>query len=339
MKPATLFKILVGTLVIMLVSTMALEVGNMQLTAPMITQYVNTSINQACQLFGQETYKRADAQDINEANLVGLDGATVSGDFYGSANPTQIYNSLYGSGSDFVDWAKDHAYTWSTLDNLLAGLNIPAGIGDKKVGDVYVETKMTPLNLGITYLDQGTIQKIARWNLTNLLCDGIENGGRLDRLRRDANGVYVQYKGFKVYTGELRVEGIDYEVVSLMQQYGKDYLMKYGHLDADKLLANMGGALDERGNICFATVRYSLPIKYDGITNLKRITEFFWNKQVDGLTDGSGNTLYGYSGNQSMENTMAGATFNSPVTDMTGGGFGYDGTIAVPGKIVYFVTR
>lgn len=334
MKPSTVFKILIGTVIVLAVSTLFIELANVQLASSMLTEVTGKSVRQACTLFGQETYKREDAQHINEENLVSADSAAiyVSGEFYSYGSAQAIYNGLYAYNTGFRLWLKDHSGYWSSMDAMANAMDSTIALGaDSQIGEIYKENMMTPLNLGITYLDEGTVEKIARWNLTSLLLNGVQDtSGAYVNMHQDADGVYVSYKGYKVYTSQLDITSIDYEVVDLTTTAGRNKYEEYSHMSADTILANMGSSVDERKYVCFASVKYSVPVHYEGITPIKKVAEYFWNYEVTGFT---------YGTNSAGVNNDAGKTFNIGKGTLSGGGFTGNANLLVPGTVIYFVTR
>lgn len=330
LKASTVFKVLLTVFVVIAASTVFIEITNVQLNAAMVNQLTAKAIDQSCVLFGQETYKRADAQDINEADLRSADNPSimVSGNFYGSGDPKTIYNNLYINNSAYKVWLREQSGYWKTLDTMYGALTHRTNLGyGKVIGDVYVEQLMTPLNMGITYLDLDTVEKIAQWNLTMMLLNGVkDSSGNYVNLHRDGDGIYVSYKGFKVYTTSLRIENIEYEVLDLTNSSDAARFKDLTNMDAATLMGATDGSSDERKYFCLAGVEYSIPVHYEGITRIKNVAEFFWNKEVEGL-DGNG------------RNNDRGRTFTEGQGAIQGGGLTGNGQLAVPGRIVYFVTR
>lgn len=347
MKPSTVFKILLGTYAVLLFATIFAEISNVQLTAPMVNQLTSKSIQQACEIFGQETYKETSYGVIvgNQPNLVSADSDAVyiSGVFYEGATATQVYDRLYTrSTSEFRDWLRGtdingNRFTgkWKSLDALAHRIDSSVATGgDLSLGEVYEDNLMTPLNLGITYLDKGTVERIARWNLSSLLLNGVQNTyGKYVNLHRDATGVYVNYKGFRVYTSQLRISSIKYEILDLSRAADKDKYEQYTSMRANTIIDNItdGGTAslssDERRFVCFASVEYTVPVHYDGVTPIKNVAEFFWNYEVSGLDSNTN------------KNNDKGTHWNDATENMTGGGFSGNGNLPVPGRIIYFVTR
>lgn len=341
MKVSTVFKVLIGTIALLVLITLFVEISNVQLNAGMVNQLTTKAVTQACSLFGQETYKRVDASYINPENLVGEDGTTISGEFYPWPTAENIYENLYGSSSsNFKSWlrgdymvsgSREILGNWSSLDamsNALYSGAMAVGADPNNLGKIYRDNLMTPLNLGVTYLDIDVVERIARWNLSNLLLNGAMDatGIRYVNLSHDAAGDYVSYKGFRVYTSQLEITSITYEVLDMWDASGYDKFESYSNMSADYYHNTLTGADDERRYVCFAFVEYSVPVQYTGVTPIQRVANFIWNREVEGI-------------NHTMdENNDIGRTWNSSTEDMTGGGTG-NSSLIVPGSIIYGVIR
>ena len=120
MSVKTIFKTLIGTLVILVIASVCIELFNINITGMEIKQTCNIAANQAAELFTQETYKSEEEID-EHGNLTGRstgvtnmpdieapDGSIyINGDFYVNDSGTvltnidDIWNYLYGSNSSF----------------------------------------------------------------------------------------------------------------------------------------------------------------------------------------------------------------------------------------------
>ena len=114
-----IFKTLIGTVVIIVMTSVIIELFNINTSSYMINQYVRLSAEQTCALFTQETYKSTTGTSgsINGTNIYAADGTeynkyTASGasndfsTFYASAtnassDPNLIWDSLYTNNSYF----------------------------------------------------------------------------------------------------------------------------------------------------------------------------------------------------------------------------------------------
>lgn len=295
MTVKTIFKILIGIIVIMTLSFVFIEFVNVNLNSCYLKQTMDDSVQYACEYFSQESYK------INSATNGNMpDAGSVSGTFYIGGSQEDIYNNLYRSSSEFTTFVNSYKGVWSNLAKY------------QDTSDAfYTENLLTPANLGVTYLDRATLQRIAAWNMTKLLAFGypgnIEGTGSM---------AYVQYKGFRVYTNQLQIKGIRYSVVPISSYKFKEITnMDYQNLGVD--------ATDsERTQICVAEVTYSVPVAYYGITPIKELYSYTMRNRVGGLD--------GIAPAESTE------TFDSPVVD-----FNSDVTddLAVDSTITFYVIR
>lgn len=335
-----IFKILIGTILGIVMVSLIIEFINISLVSTRITLLTQMAVKQSCVMFGQETYKREDAQVVNMNSLVGLDGTTVSGRFYTYDNADRIYSDLYET-STFKSWLSSDNNnkrakpkdTWSNLHMLAVANGWSNGTAEElAIGKVYKDTRMTPLNMGVTYLDKSVVQRIARWTATMIFNNGaIETDASgnqtLINLKTDGAGnTYVMYDGYRVYTDNLEVRKINYTVYDLQNYADKKDFEAITGLDADILLDNMGDVGDRR-YFCIADIEYTIPVAYDGITPIKNIMNFAWQVHVDGY-DGA------YSGGSAIGNT-----WQDSVETMAGGGLTGSQTLPTTGRIIYYVTR
>lgn len=330
MSVQTIFKVLIGTIVAMFVVSITLEMFNVHTTSLQLQSISKMSARQACVFFEQETYKRSDFHDINTDDLYTADGTlAVQGTFYRGGSPEGIYNNLYGTGSQFLSATgpvkRQLLGNWESLD-LLVKKNDALGIGQ-----YFADSLMTPLNLGITYLDRETVEKVFRWNLASILNNGqMSSGNRCLNIHSDSTGDYVLYKGFRVYAADAQIYDIEYTILDLTRGTDKLKFKEYTNMDADVLTGNMGND-DERKMVCLAGIKYRVPMKYEGITPMKRIMEMAWNQQVKGMRDNPN------------AGTSRGLVWNDDyLTSMESGGLegsAARGVLPVPGELIYYVVR
>ena len=288
----------------------------------------------------------------------------VSGQFYSGDTVEDIYNSLYSADHkpDFSEWVKDResdgnwqsinllnqylngTFPITTLPNLQNYLNSTSDIDaayEKYEEDIakystyatakgYVDTYMTPLNFGVPYMDEETVIKMFKWNLTQLLSNCNSSMIRQD----DSGKSCITVNGFRVYADAATITNIEYQVFDLTDSSDRDDFMQLTNLDPDNLgfsedVTYLGTSDDERQRICVIGVEYSVPISYTGITPIKSIFNYVWNTEVNGWND-------------KQNRDTATQQFESTISDMTGGGFdGYSipGVLPVPGKLIYYLVR
>lgn len=353
MSVKTIFKTIIGTMVLMALISIVLEYFNVSTTSLQLQGMTKMSVRQACVFFGQETYKRNDAGVSNVDDLYGVDGAQISGTFYTGGTTKGIYDSLYKYNTKFKGWAQTYSGNWSTLKSLVNGLN---GTGSGTEGDIskfYVESMMTPLNVGVPYLDREVVQRIAIWNLTSILNNGqyrgddgkaitadeIHSGLIIDRplmnLYGSGTDSYVLYKGFKVFVNQLTVKDIEYRIVDLTTSSGKADFKKYTNMDASVVTDKTEGSSDERNKVCLAGISYSVPMQYAGITPIKKVMEYTWNRQVAGANDKDTRYDQGNVWNDQAQTNMNSGGFGGTTSDS-----GLDtGVLPVPGDLIYYIIR
>ena len=329
MSVKTIFYTIIGTMVIIVVGSLTLEWFNVSTTSLQLGSIAKMSARQACVFFGQETYKRDDFTGVNLNDIRDRNGELIiSGNFYPGNSPEVIYNNLYGPTSEFLKSSgpvkTQFKGNWESLD-LLINRNDEWGIGE-----FYVESMMTPLNMGIPYLDHDVVDKIFRWNFTTILNNGqIADSGGFQNLVADEDGHYVLYKGFRVYVTEAKITDIEYRILDLSTSQGKTDFKKFTNMDASTITGETSGASDERNKVCLAGIKYSVPMKYVGITPIKQVAEWGWSNSVagaDGIDTGASYNQWNDSG----------------IDYFAQGGFDdstEEGVLPVPGELVYYIVR
>lgn len=313
---ASIFKILIGTMVVIAMSSLMVELFNTTLTATFVRGIVTKSIEKSCDFFAQETYVRDDDGDSEDVPVYSpvkpiyfSDGSVaVSNQFFGGKNTQkEIYEYLY-KHSDFKKFVKEYGSKWLNLRRLGYGLydmtsyydsdtrsTVNISKYDKTAGDQYVNTRVTALNSGITYLDKRALEDIARWNIVANFYGGNPDTLYQGDLRELSGGYdemddYVLYDGYKIYYNTLQITDIEYDVYDLtVKSEAKEFAMRTGvgwdstanDVDMDYWKNTVGlTSSDERKNVCVADVKYSMNLSYDGITPIKTIFNFFLNQSA-----------------------------------------------------------
>lgn len=284
-----IFKALLGVIVVTVLGTLIVEVVNTTTTSHYLQMTLDTSMNTACQYFSQESYKKASGTRGNLSGIPSIDGGNVSGSFYEGSSEEDIFNNLYRNSSDFQSFANAHSGTWKYLGEFFSGSNA-----------LLADNLVTPSNMGITYLDKPTIQRMARWNLTKLLANGYP-----DNIRGAGSNYYVSYKGFKVFTNSLQVTNIEYTEIPMTDFRFKEY--------TNLVAGNLGVDLSdkERATICVADVSYTVPISYVGITPIGKVTYYVSNKRVKGLDDTADTSDLNIRFNETSTNYTSGSNSNN----------------------------
>jgi len=346
----TIFKVLIGTVVIIVVSSLLIEIYNISTTGLQINQISKMAGRQACDLFSQETYKIYDESGnaggiIDMGNIIDMYGSIyIEGKFYTSNDPETIYQDLYYS-SDFKDWLSSEPAVqkgdWYNLKLLDRAINDPSSLitdiddpdyTEATTARLYRDVMMTPLNLGIPYLDLDTVNRMYRWNLAQLL-----SNCKPELIKIDEDGItYVEFKGFRVFADSAAITNLEYKTFDLTDMSDRVEFNQITNINPDNiefdvdinLKENLDITDDERTRVCVVGIEYKVPITYEGITPIKQVFNFVWNNEVEGYNSGVGRT-----GHQE---------WTSSVEDLESGGFhGMDteGVLPVPGKLIYHIMR
>lgn len=294
------------------VTALIIEVVNVNLVGFQINKMSRLAFKLACEYFAQETYKREDStlgnmpDILNENNL-----PIISGTFYSGSTEKEVYDKLYKDNDNFRTWAEKHSGKWSAFDLLLLGMGIPSKAAQTEenyyLGKFYSDSLVTPINIGITYLDKDTVERIAKWNLAEIFSVGNPNV----IVDKAGSEPYIRYKGFRIYPQSARLREIEYTIINAVSE--ADKFREITGIDPTRL--GFDGPTDERANICIANIKYSVPIAYEGVSPLKKIMEFVWNKELERVPNDD--DVLGYS------EIVSDGPRVSPV----------------PGDIVYFVLR
>lgn len=325
MSVQSIFKTLIGTICLIVFIALMIEIFNLSISMHQMRGLVQTALTKSCDLFAQETYKTDSTDYMGAGDLPAImtgDGTHeyVSGNIYPGDTPEQIWNNLYkDSNSDFkkkflADAAvqSGSGYKWHSLDILYMAVNpstyntasLPSGATDAQIAEynkkmfakAYAENYYTPLNIGITFLDEATVTKIFRWNLTKLLTNGYN--ARIVEDPDNTGSYYVQYNGFRCYANQAEIEikykvydlgnpsGIDRAEFAKITGIGDPNAANLGSLgfvsDSTVIKDTMGIDEDERQKICLAHITYKMPVAYEGISPIKSIFEFAFKREVQG---------------------------------------------------------
>ena len=103
----TIFKVLIGTAVILVVGALALEWYNISVSGMQLKQCCTMAANQSCELYTQETYKvKGGAYSTQLPAIVAPDGTVyISGNIYVGSNTASIWTGIHTS-SNFYNFAK-----------------------------------------------------------------------------------------------------------------------------------------------------------------------------------------------------------------------------------------
>ena len=174
------------------------------------------------------------------------------------------------------------------------------------------------------------------WNLTQLMSNCKGDSILLDE---DTGNRYVAFRGFKVFADSAYITDLEYKTFDLDNPSERLNFHSITNIDPDKieyeydknLEDTLGISQEERNKVCLVGVKYAIPITYEGITPIKQVFNYVWNKEVEGMNDGAGRDIY-RQWNEHIENLESGGL---------GGNLGgpTDGVLPVPGKLIYYVIR
>lgn len=333
------FKILIGTILVIVISMLLVEYLNVTSTSTFMKGILTNSIENSCDFFAQETYKKANTGNggkiLNSGNAESIKDSTgveaVSGTFFLPAGGTkeQVYNTLYGKNSPFHKWynknngakngdgiATSVKGVWRNLDMLASGLGINTislSAAEKTMGKSYKENMMTPLNLGIPYLDENTVERICRYNLVANFSEGKANnivtdpnkraGGAVKRLDIDTGSYvqaprYVQYRGFRIYYDSFDIEKISYIIYDITDETQRKEFFDVTNIQASNLYGGFIEHLDERKYIGVAKIDYNIDIDYVGMTPAAKVLNFANSFNVNGYGGIEENSNYGAQARQ-----------------------------------------
>lgn len=291
-------------------------------------------------------------------------GVYIDGNIYGSGSATQIWSNLYNkenykrfSADLGHNWYSLGIFDLALETNGNASASLPDwgninsedmdNYNKAMMANTYYENLYTPLNIGIPYLGEyhnsgdpagnsnSVLDKAFKWNLTQLL----SNCNEANIVSDDASGgYYVQYSGFRCYTSQAKIKKVTYEVIDVKTSEGNRRFKKLTGIDASGSSANSNGlaigdttnltaltsGADERKNICVAFIEYEMPVSYKGITPIRSIFEWVWQREVQGMASSAPN--------------LEDKTWNNSTQLLKGGGAG-DNTLPTSGQLIYYVVR
>ena len=382
MTVKTIFKTIFTTVMVMVIGALFAEWLNVQTTSFQLTSMSKMAVRQAAVLFSQETYKEMDADEgasarggtVKWESVVDENGGTyISGEFYKGSSADEIYKNLYTTDY-FKSWLKGEDTvvskigfqpykTWDSIRLIKLGVVDNKAIPevtvdttdwteyiDAVVANAYKDNLVTPLNMGVPYLDKDTLNNMFQWNLAQLASDCNK-----DLIRKDDNGKQrIYYKGYRIYAQDAEITKLEYKVYDILSgdaadfhnatnidATGQGYIGSSGAfskgdglslLDDKSLHYDSTNQIDgdERSKICVVGIEYKVPVSYDGVTPIKRVFEWIMGTslRVQGL---------GTRPNDPAQ------YWNDETQDLTGGGFrgntNNNSTVAVTSSLVYYIVR
>lgn len=312
----TIFKTLIGTIIIMVFGVLVVEVVNVSTTSSQMARTLDISAYQALVSFNQSNYEKA-----NQNNIRDVDGSPyISGNFYNTIGQDP-YDYIYKSTS-FKDWLEgvggqgsggineinttSTGYQWENLRTLRVGIEangVVPNYGDpnytnKINGMAMVSGKTTPANLGLPYVglkrngdvSKDIVEQMIKWNTAQTL----SNFNSRSIIKDESGKQYVQFNGWRVYASDIEITSISYKVFDKENSSSarKKEFKDLTGIDLDILKNN---SQSTSRHICIAEVEYKMPVTYSGVTPLMDVYNFVantsWSSDSDYTT--STNTLGG----------------------------------------------
>jgi len=245
----TIFKVLLGSMAIMTISFLLIELFNVSVTSYQLRQISKMAARQACVLFTSETYKAGTRHGENVVGgSYGLEDVYdrngniyISGDFYNCGSPDvgyaeRVWNKIYAT-QEFVDFCTADTINSDNMNKYFAtkalkiaaeaamnnsDISIPELGWDATPAEIYNQTLYatanmykqnlyTTANLGIPYMEGNIVDHMYQWNLAQLLsnCDS-------DSIQPDDNGtICVNFRGFKVYANQSTITDYEYKIYDI----------------------------------------------------------------------------------------------------------------------------
>ena len=375
------FKSLLGTRLFMVMTSVFIELFNINITGLQVRHMAKMAARQAAELFTQESYKIDNgAGTIKADDIKNIDGGTyISGEFYGNlADMYEIYDSIYGKGSQFEKWCNASDGSTFSVDratyyiektprgslinsytnlkamkigvnheynSYLTQANKPRWEDDEESdkvknwnlysrGKAYYELCYTPINLGIPYLDSTITNRMYQWNLARLAsnCDPdliqTEDIHTYNDLYKDpyvnSKDYFINYKGFKIYADRAEITEYEYNVYDLTKQEDRDAYRKLTNNKVDvgenSIHTNdktSNKFEDEDNFVAVVSITYGVPVEYIGITPIRTIFNWVWNREVEGITRTNG-SKQGTDGALIKDRNNIHEQWNSESKDMRG---------------------
>lgn len=349
----TVFRVLIGTIVAIVMTSVIVEFFNVNINSGQLAQNMKMAARQSCILFTQETYKQDDINNGNGAtNLSDIYDASgnlyTTGKFYTGTNAREIWENIYNTAefrnfcngstgyinsSNMISVYPDLSAMLLAVDPSFSGVGDPYSLSEDEYNkqakaETYQYDLYTTVNIGIPYMDRDVANKMFRWNLTQLLSNC--NSALIQR--DQAGQSFVNYKGFRVYCNQAEITRYTYEVLDMRDAADVQKLKDRTNIDGSRLGLTSGNGSDQSNNyVTIVGIEYNVPVAYEGITPIRSVFNYAWNHEVEGYIkpDGSG----GYTNVASLHWNDASQNFNGGGLEST------SGTILTEGKLIYSLIR
>lgn len=325
----SIFKILIGVILFMTIGMFIVELYNITIASELLKSTAHTTLSKSCDYFAQESYKNGSG---NAYQLVGYDNSvdtSLNGQFY-FGSTEQVYDRLYANSGSFANYVNSFKDKFRKLKVLGKGLGVTGDAlldGEDTIASDYRQGLVTPLNIGIAYLDRDTVNKIFKWELVAVLSAG--NPDMVITNPADGSNPYVVYKGFRIYYNSIYVDNPSYRAYDLFNATDKKDFEKLTNIDTDRyILSARINENDERRYVVVASMKYKVRVGYEGITPIKRLFQWVVNTGDDERFD---------TNRWQGETTLSRAGARNE--DFFGSGLNYDSSVGVGNKIIYYIIR
>lgn len=333
-----IFKILFLIIITPLIIVMVIEFSNVYSNSYKLRPLVEISISEAAKTFSEESFvlgakgNGASApKDLyqnligkrNPSNPTGYQGIITVGDeiFDSKSEPHDIYEYLMnGSDTSIKDFGFNSNLTvFDSTDNPVSSWHGPADKfknldlildNSNPIGAVYRANYVTPMNLGIPYLDDLTVTAMAKWNTAHALCiageqdtSSITLSNNLDTLYRDSLGSYIFWHGFRVYVSEMELN-VRYLLLDMSNSADRDKFETETSMSAETLFGD--SVIESIGNekyFILTYIDYSIPIIYEGVTPWRQLASWLYTGAFTSNTTETGNSLDAGSSTRDMLHT------------------------------------
>lgn len=344
----SIFKLIIGTMFGFILFILMVELYNVTVSAYLLKSTISGTLSRSADYFAQESYKNGSG---NVKQLVGYGGAidnSLNGQFYYGTDRNN-YDRLYRYDSfrTFSLKFKEDFRKLKVLAKALGHTNDSLLDGEDSIGKYYIDGLVTPLNIGVAYLDKKTLNNIFRWNLVATLM-----GGKRDMLivnPKDNGQPYVFYKGFRIYYNSINITDIKYKVYDLYNDTDANDFNKLTNIDVDEYINKAKiSSTDERSKVIVATLNYNIKVGYEGITPIKRVIQWALNtggkddKVIKGnngatLTTRNADSWDPKSSKWSGDTSLSKAGTRND--DLSSGGTDFGNAMDINSNIVYYIIR
>ena len=362
----SIFKILILVAIIPVIACAGIEWFNVYSNSYKLKPLINISVDQAAKMFSEESFcLGGDIEDLFPT-LIGQDYSERMFDesyspieqdynysermFDESYSPIDIYKYLMDySPTSIKDFAfNTHGDIVDENGTRVYNADAPAGIFQNlglivdetsPIGEVYRENLATPMNLGIPYLNDDTIEAMAAWNMAQLLnTDGKSADPSVsshmkttlqNMIYDHGDGVfYMRWNGYRVYMNQLQVK-VTYELLNMSTSEGGERFEELTHVSRKVFDSShlMSGANEKYAVV--AKIHYSVPIAYEGVTP--------WCKYYQWIFNGAWGKGHKVGGRTGFQNAMKGTAYTPAAATMT------DDlsirTTSLEGDVIHYIVR